>query len=212
MRGGAASYSERGDILMKIGAIILAAGSSKRMGEPKLLLPVKEKPMFLHAVERAIESNLSPIHVVAGKYITQIERELIGLPVYTSFNKDYDKGMSTSLKLGIALVTGLCDAVIIFLADQPLVPLTVIESIKAKYMKCKSKIIRPKYNSVPGHPILFDGSLFSDFIFIEGDSGGKTIIERYKTELEWLEFEEEEWGRDIDTREEYNQLLLKIDQ
>ena len=65
---------------MQIGAVILAAGKSERMGKPKILMPVEDKPMFLHSVEMAIQSNLSPIYVVGGEHINRIQNATCGYP------------------------------------------------------------------------------------------------------------------------------------
>jgi molybdenum cofactor cytidylyltransferase len=198
---------------MKISAIILAAGRSTRMGQPKVLMPVLDKPMFLHSVELALQSNLSPIYIVVGKYIEEINLVLEGMPVNTIFNRYYEDGMSTSLKKGIEAVSPLSDATIVFLADQPLTPKVVVEKMIKEYLKHRSngvKIVRPKYNDKPGHPILIDSSLYKEFESIIGDVGGKSIIQRHKTEMKVIHFNEEDWGIDIDTMNEYQNLLEKL--
>ncbi|RSK55131.1 nucleotidyltransferase family protein [Bacillus canaveralius] len=197
---------------MKIGAIILAAGFSKRMGSPKVFFPFQGKSMFLHSVELAIQTELSPIYVVGGKYIEKMKSDLNGLPVTMIKNEESSEGMSTSLKLGVNEATGKCDAVIVFLADQPLVPKAVIGDLIDTYSMYSSdgiKIIRPMYHDIPGHPILFDTSLFKEFASIDGDEGGRVIIQCHKQELKWVHYDDRDWGKDIDTIDDYHWLIRK---
>ena len=198
---------------MQIGAVILAAGKSERMGKPKILMPVEDKPMFLHSVEMAIQSNLSPIYVVGGEHINRIQNATCGYPVLTIDNKDYKEGMSTSLKLGIAAIKNQCDAVMVFLADQPFIAKIVIETM-TKYYESNHrngvKILRAKYKNIPGHPILFDSSLFDEFDTIQGDIGGKSIIQRHINSLHWIPFENDVWGIDIDTMEDYLRVTNRL--
>lgn len=196
---------------MKISAIILAAGLSTRMGKPKVLMPIQNKPMFLNSVELAIEAKLNPIYVIGGEYMDEINSFLQGYPVESLCNNNYKIGMSTSLKLGMQTVQSHCDATIVFLADQPLTPKLVVDRIIKEYTGNHTKIVRPKYNGIPGHPILFDSSLFQEFDSVQGDVGGKSILQAYKSEMKWIPFAEEIWGRDIDTQEEYQSLLEYIE-
>ncbi|MDR6997594.1 nucleotidyltransferase family protein [Neobacillus niacini] len=193
--------------MTKIGAIILAAGMSSRMGEPKLLLLLKEKPLFRYSVELAIRLQLDPIVLIGGEYMDvfqSLTAEIDGIEFIK--NKDYMDGMSSSLKLGIEKIKNRVDAVVIFLADQPFVPDFVVQSLIQDYKMERQKgihIIRPQYNVNLGHPILIDRSLFSEFLNLEGDQGGKEIIKKYKAKTKIRVFEPSFWGMDIDTAEDY---------
>ena len=117
-------------------------------------------------------------------------------------NPNYEKGMSTSLKLGIQHLTEETDAVFIFLADQPFVLDLVIRSMIEQYNN-GIQIVRPVYQGELGHPILIDKSLFKEFQNVLGDQGGKEIIKKYKSQTRLLPFEDAYWGMDIDTLEDY---------
>lgn len=201
--------------MCKIGAIILAAGLSKRMGKPKLLLPFNEVPIIHYPVSLAVENQLNPIVIICGKYMDNIKNTLCHFDGKVKFiyNEYYETGMSTSLKLGINTVKDQVDAVLVFLGDQPLVPNEVIQKILQEYQTNKEKgicIIRPRFGDQQGHPILFDRSVFHQFQHLHGDVGGKEIIEANKKHMKIIDFSNDNWGIDIDTPEEYDTLIKGV--
>jgi molybdenum cofactor cytidylyltransferase len=189
--------------MSRIGAIILAAGMSKRMGKPKLLMSLKDKPLFRYPLEQAIRNQLNPICLIGGQHMQAFQMEAADLQNLEYIdNPDYENGMSTSLKKGINNMKGRSDATFIFLADQPFVPDKVIQSMLEQF-RIGTRIVRPQYQGNFGHPILIDKSLYDEFIMIDGDKGGKEIIKKYKSETRILSFEDSIWGMDIDTEEDY---------
>lgn len=196
--------------MKKVGAIILAAGMSKRMGKPKLLLSLGGKPLFRYSVNTAAAAGLKPIVLVGGKHIEELRKHTSDLTeIEIIENRDYESGMASSLKAGIQALKGRTDAVFVFLADQPFVPPIVITKLLEtydQYRKEDVRIFRPKYNNVLGHPVLFDAELFDEFEQIQGDEGGKSIVQKHHSSLMAVPFENSEWGIDIDTTED----LLKL--
>ena len=202
--------------MVNIGALIVAAGKSTRMGKPKLLLPFKGAPIITHPVALAIQNELQPIVCITGQYDEQVKQALASFHenITINYNPHYESGMASSLKEGIHALQGKVDAVIIFLGDQPLVPDFVVKTIIQKYKENKKKgvkIVRPIYNQQIGHPILFDSGLFHEFEALHGDEGGKGIIQQYKDYLKLIHFPNSDWGIDIDTPEEYLTLLKRND-
>jgi molybdenum cofactor cytidylyltransferase len=193
-----------------IGAIILAAGISKRMGQPKVLLSLCGKPLFRYSVDAAIIAGLKPIVLVGGKYVEEQIKHVADLTdIEVIENKEYESGMASSLKVGIKALMGRADAMVVYLADQPFVPPIVTKKILESYYQHRKegiRILRPAYSGIPGHPILFDADLFKEFEFISGDEGGKSIIKNYNSRLKILPFENAQWGMDTDTPED----LVKI--
>ena len=202
--------------MCKIGAVILAAGKSMRMGKPKLLLPFKGVPLFTYPLNLALHNHLQPIVCVTGRYHDQITQILVPIKkdITLSFNSLFESGMASSLKSGIRAVGEDVDAVLIFLGDQPLIPNEVVQKIIEEYIKGKKagiKIVRPLFGDRLGHPILFDRSLFHEFDALQGDEGGKSILKRHQASLKLLQFPNSDWGIDIDTEEEYRTLLKRTE-
>lgn len=189
--------------MSRVGAIILAAGMSSRMGQPKLLMTLRGKPMFRYPLESAIRNQLDPICLIGGQHIQAFQLEAAELQdVEFIYNPHYEKGMSSTLKEGIKNIKGRSDAAFIFLADQPFVPDIVIQSM-LEQLHADIRVVRPQYQGIFGHPILIDNSLYDEFLLIEGDQGGKEIIKKYKYETRILTFEDSIWGMDIDSEEDY---------
>ncbi|AGK52254.1 nucleotidyltransferase family protein [Bacillus sp. 1NLA3E] len=192
----------------KIGAVILAAGLSKRMNTSKQFLLLNGVPLFIHAVSLASECGLEPIILVIGENEGEYEKYLVNYPnVIILKNECFREGMGTSLRLGVQFVNDQVEAIMIFLADQPFVTKEVVMKMVNKYhelgVRPQYTIIRPKYKNMEGHPILFDVSLFPEFNFLEGDKGGKSIIKKYRKYLKIINFDKQIYGFDIDTPEEY---------
>jgi molybdenum cofactor cytidylyltransferase len=195
--------------MCKIGAVILAAGLSRRMGVPKLFLDFHGKPLFLYSVECAIQSQLNPILIVGGEHVPLLQDHTKDLPVEIVGNPDYTKGMATSLKRGIETMDGRVDALLVFLADQPFVPPALVKEMLHTYTVCRSsgiRIVRPLYSGIPGHPVLFDADLFTEFSDLQGDEGGRLIIKRHAEKLKFIPADNPLWGADIDTPDDLKQF------
>ncbi|MCM3387057.1 nucleotidyltransferase family protein [Ureibacillus chungkukjangi] len=197
--------------MCKIGAIILAAGQSVRMGKPKLLLPYLNRPLIHYPVSLAVEMDFTRIIVVGGEHIQQLQSELSEFSnrITIIHNSEYEKGMSFSLKAGITAIENELDSVLIFLGDQPYASKDVVQKLIREFKQSRnSKIVRPRYGMQPGHPILFDKSLFSKFHALCGDEGGKSIIKAKEEKLLYVDFENTKLNLDIDTPQDY-ELLIK---
>jgi len=198
--------------MCKFGAIILAAGLSRRMGKPKLFLPLFNVPVIHYSVSLAVRQKLDPIIVVGGEHVQQLQLELDEYKekIAIIYNSEYEQGMSTSLKVGINAVNEKADGVFIFLADQPFVSNLVVEKLLKAYEENYEngmKIFRPRYADQVGHPILFDKSLFSKFHTLSGDEGGKRILKANEDKLVYVDFENAKLNFDIDTPQDYDSLI-----
>ncbi|MDE3838905.1 nucleotidyltransferase family protein [Bacillus methanolicus] len=189
-----------------IGAVILAAGMSKRMGQPKQFLNLHGKPLFRYSVETAVHSGLRPVVVVSGEHTELVKEYIRDLPAMVIHNPNFAQGMSSSLKVGVKAIRDQVSACFVFLADQPFIPVSVVDRLREVFDVAKSKnmnIIRPRYGSVPGHPVLFAAKIFPELIRIEGDRGAQQVIRQHLTELAYVDFDHSLWGVDIDTPEDW---------
>ncbi|MFJ7683977.1 nucleotidyltransferase family protein [Peribacillus butanolivorans] len=202
---------ERRKSMLKVGAVILAAGMSTRMGKPKLLLPLNGQPLFKYTLKATVDASLQPIVLIAGHYIEEIRHYTHDLEdIEIIYNQNYANGMASSLKIGIQAVKKDVDAVMVFLADQPLVSKSIVQLLIDHYKAHKHegiRIVRSKYKEDLGHPILFDAELFNEFDSIDGEQGGKEIIKKYTRLTKIISFDNQMWGMDVDTPEDY--LIMK---
>jgi molybdenum cofactor cytidylyltransferase len=197
-------------MVFKIGLIILAAGAATRMGRPKQLLSYQGRSLILHAVEVALASMSQPIIVVLGAYAEQIKRELMPKAVQVVENSQWQEGMSSSIRAGISMLlktNSKLDAVIISLADQPLVSPQIFNQLIRSYQETQKVIVASKYNETTGVPALFSKALFPELMQLEGDKGAKALIQKYIDIGLILLIPEA--AIDIDTPDDYKQLLLK---
>ncbi|MEO0841055.1 MAG: nucleotidyltransferase family protein [Cyanobacteria bacterium J06643_5] len=145
--------------MKNIGLIILAAGKASRMGKSKQLLAYQGNNLISHAIKTGLNSNCKSVVVVLGAYAEEIKLEIDKLPVQIIENADWETGMSSSIRAGINAIQQSnfnLDAVIIALADQPLISETVFNQLIEKYRETKNKIIAAAYDDIVGVPALFD--------------------------------------------------------
>ncbi|MEH7223617.1 nucleotidyltransferase family protein [Bacillus sp. JJ1566] len=195
--------------MQNIGAIILAAGQSSRFGQMKQLIHLGNKPLFLYSVELALKLKLKPIIIVGNEKTNEMKELVENLNVTYIENDNYKQGMSSSLKEGIFALANEKqnpNAVMVFLADQPFIPLEVIRIIYETYERQYAsgiRIVRPRYRGEVGHPVLFDASVFNDLTEIEGDQGARKIIKSNPEIVTVVDFMVKEWNLDIDKPEDY---------
>ena len=164
----------------KISSIILAAGRSKRMkSNNKLLSKLSETTMINQVVNSAILSNTDSDIIVLGHEKENIEKILPNKNLTISINKNYNQGISSSIKIGISSLPEDCDAVIIILGDMPDVTDKLINNlIKSFNPEIKRHIILPYYKSQLGNPVIISRRFFPEILQLKGDSGAKNIIKK----------------------------------
>jgi molybdenum cofactor cytidylyltransferase len=205
---------------MHVVAIILAAGSSSRMGQQrnKLLLPLGSRPVLVHVIEAALTSQAQAVLVVLGHQAVQVRASIAAYTNHPALtlvdNPDYQEGMSTSLRVGIQAgltTTPPCSAALVLLGDQPLITSQSIDALIQCKQATGKRIVAPLYNGKRGNPVLFDASLFPELLEVTGDEGGRRIIERYQHELATVELDAVSASYDVDTWEAYQQVLAMWD-
>jgi molybdenum cofactor cytidylyltransferase len=204
-------------------AIILAAGSSSRMGRDrhKLLLPLDDRPVLAHVIEATLASQARPVVVVLGHQAEQVRSHLAGYvehPAITLIeNPDYLQGMSTSMRIALEVLMSNnyqkqnteqeVDSALILLGDQPLITPKIIDALIDTWYKTGKRIVAPLYAGKRGNPTLFAASLFAELQQVSGDEGGRSVLVRHKEDLETVELGNETASYDVDTWEAYQQVL-----
>jgi molybdenum cofactor cytidylyltransferase len=207
-RGQADEFLNEGRIFAvhgHISAVILAAGSSTRMGRSKQLLPWKGKPLLWHVAQAAIGEEIEDVIIVVGSDGEQIRKSLKDLKVKFVENPDWQLGQSTSIQAGLTALSEETGAVIFLLADQPQISPRLIRALIERHATTLAPIIAPLVDGVRGNPVLFDRVAINDLMNIQGDTGGRELFSRFP--VEWLEWHDAGALLDIDTDNDYQRLL-----
>lgn len=186
-----------------IAGIVLAAGTSSRMGQPKQLLDWEGRPLVRAIVETALAARLDEVVVVIGSAGGEVATALANLPVRIVPNPLAAAGQSTSLRAGIAALSPDAAAVVILLADQPFVTTAIIEALIGAWLDSRLPIVAPVFAGTRGNPVLFDRSVFAELLAIEGDQGARGVVARDPARVRYVHFDDDRPLFDIDTPEAY---------
>ncbi|MBX3046580.1 MAG: nucleotidyltransferase family protein [Anaerolineales bacterium] len=188
-----------------IAGIILAAGGSERLGQPKQLLDWKGKPFVRQVAETALAARLEPVIVVTGAAAAEVKTALYGLAVQPVHNPEWAQGQSSSVKAGLAAVPPEAQAAIFMVVDQPQLPVRLLDSLQEHYAEERPPIIATLVDGKRTNPVLFDRSTFADFAGLEGDVGGRALFSKYQ--VTWFPWLDSSLALDVDTLEDYERLL-----
>ncbi len=160
----------------RIGAVILAAGMSSRMGEAKQLLRLGENTVLGQVLENVRSSLVYEVVLVLGHAAEKI-KERISTENLTVVNNDsYQQGMGTSLRAGLAALSPAVDAALIVLADQPFIRPQTLDLLMDQYKRSSAQIVIPTYKGFRGNPVLLDRSVFPEIMALTGDIGCRAIF------------------------------------
>jgi molybdenum cofactor cytidylyltransferase len=190
-----------------IWAMILAAGESKRMGKPKLLLSFGEKTIIEAVISNVVQSKAENILVVLGSDREKVEEKIRGLPVKVVFNPNFRKGMLSSAQLGFQTLPEDTQAVLVFLGDQPAVSHTVIDTVIDAYNRTKKGIVLPVYEGNRGHPVLIDMKYKDEIKKLSADVGLRGVVYSHPEDIEEVGVETPSVLQDIDDAEDYDREL-----
>ncbi|MBA3379069.1 MAG: nucleotidyltransferase family protein [Chloroflexia bacterium] len=187
--------------------IVLAAGLSRRLGRSKQLLDVGGKSLVRHVVERCLASRLDAVWVVVGHEAGAVRDALEGLEVSIVFNPAFESGQASSLVAGLDAASGVADAIIVALGDQPFIEPAVIDGLIGARRWNQAPIAMASYGDERGHPVLFAHELFAELHDITGDQGGREVIRRHREHLVLVPSSASSVPLDVDTEEAYALLL-----
>ena len=203
-----------------VSTVVLAAGMSTRMGRNKLLLSFRDKPLVVHAVETLLASKVGEIIVVLGHesekvwdrledYAGQVSNGGQRRRVLLVNNPDYRDGLSTSVRTGVQAVSPQAEAIMVYLADQPLLEPGDVDRIIEAFAAAKAEnkmIVVPFFKGERGNPVILDASLRDSILGIVGDVGCKGVIKRYPEKVYAIEMENDHVVRDVDDVQAYQRL------
>lgn len=199
-------------------AIYLAAGKSRRMGINKLELPWGEKTIGNSVLAKAVKSDLAHTIVVTRELnqLGWIDDTLFQTPLREKWKavtcSEAEKGQAHSLHMGLRAAMKMDPkGIMILLADQPLLPLRIINELICHYLDCLQKNMNTPYlaasfQGIPRPPIIFSPRVVPDLLKLEGDEGARQLFKKAKLTGRLVDYENEWNFFDVDTKEDYEFL------
>ena len=185
-------------------AIILAAGSSRRMGTQKLLLPFRESTMIETVIQNVLASSVENIMVVLGANGDKIKEVTGHLPVDYCLNENHEMGMLSSVICGFRSIPEQAGAALVYLGDQPGIPPFVTEAVIEAYNEELHGIVIPVYENRRGHPLLVDMKYRREIEKLDLEKGLRSLMHLFPQDVMEVEVDEPGILVDIDTRENYS--------
>ena len=194
-----------------ITAILLAAGESSRMGQPKPLLPWGDLPLVQYQVASLAEAGASPIIVVLGPNPADIAPYVRGSDtLQTIINPRYPEGKTTSIRLGVSQVRDDVDGILLLAVDQPR-PADLVRRVIEEHLRSRPLITHPTYNGRGGHPIIFAGSLKQELLAItEEQQGIRELVGRHLESIQRVAVDSPIARVDLNTLEDYEKALREF--
>jgi molybdenum cofactor cytidylyltransferase len=188
-----------------VAGILLAAGTSSRMGCNKLLFELHGESVLRGAARRALAGGLEPLLVVLGHQAEQARQQLDGLACRTVINPDYDQGITSSLKAGVSALPAAAGAAMVLLADMPLISAEMIAEMVGRYRVTRAPLVISDYEGVNAPPMLYDRALFAELLAMTGGGCGREVVKRHRPQAEVLAWPATALA-DLDVPEDYARM------
>jgi molybdenum cofactor cytidylyltransferase len=190
--------------------IILAAGESIRFGKPKQLLRLNNKYLIEWVLDAALGSRLERIFLVVGhehQKILQALGEITQHPrLEVVINHQYSQGQSVSLQTGLLKIRDIFPSIMFLLGDQPMVTSEIIDFLLDQFWSSDKDICVPAHEGKRGNPTIFSQRFYGQLLKIQGDKGGRHIIERHPERVIEVKLDNIDCFFDIDTQEDYEKI------
>ena len=192
-------------------AIILAAGESRRMGEPKQLLPFGDKTMLQCVIDAfSASARIDQILVVLGHKAREIAPTITQMRTAGVRNPAYTKGMFTSVQAGLRALPANAKTVLIGLCDQPRLQTATVDSLVQKFEQERLKMLIPVYRGRQGHPLLFRASYAKEIVAMDETLTLKHFLANHPDDIVRVVTDDEGVLVDIDDRNDYERELRQI--
>lgn len=189
------------------GCVLLAAGASLRMGQPKQLLPIAGRPLIARAATAALASPAQLVIVVLGANEDKVRPALAGLPVTIAINPEWREGMAASIRAGLDMIEKICpalDAVLLAPVDQPAFSSTAIARLAVAFASSSNRIAAARYGGRFGTPAIFGRVHFEALKALRGDEGARALLRIHSETVAAIDLPE--LAVDIDTPADYERL------
>lgn len=189
-------------------AIILASGFSKRFNKNKLVAKINCKPLVELILQEVCNSNFDEIILIYRE--EEIKKISLEYDILIAYNEKAHLGMSEAVKLGVNLANEMSDGYMFFMGDQPLIKVDIINGLISEFYKDKDKILVPKCCGKRCNPVTFPQRYKKDLLKLEGDIGGRKIIDSTKDEIKYVIIKDKYFNMDIDTIEDEKKVKKVI--
>jgi molybdenum cofactor cytidylyltransferase len=192
------------EVHKRVTAVVLAAGQAKRMGQTKQLLPWGETTVLAQVLRNVEASAVHNILVVTGHEAEKVEQIATESGAETVFNPVYGAGeMVSSLQTAVSHLPDHIAAVLVVLADQPMVETAVIDQLLEAYWQQKGRLIAPVYQGKRGNPVLIDRAYFAELLDLPADSAPRHLLRRHESDLHLVPVASDSVLHDLDHPGEY---------
>jgi molybdenum cofactor cytidylyltransferase len=193
-----------------IWAIVLAAGESRRMGSPKMILPYEGKTIIEKVLDHILASEVENVVTVLGCHQEEILKVIENIPVFRCYNGNYKEGMFSSVQCGFDFLPENYRAAVVFLGDQPMAETIVINRLIKAYLDSDKGIAIPVFDNKRGHPLLVDRKYRDEILTLDESDGMRGFLRRHLDDILEVDTVNPSILKDIDTREEYLDEINKI--
>jgi len=193
-----------------IWAIVLAAGESRRMGRPKLVLPYGDRTIIEAVVQNVVSSRADRVVVVLGGCGREIKDKISSFAVKKVTNRKYKEGMLTSVQRGLSALSSSARAALFVLADQPDVSFSMIDALIEAYHREEKGIVLPVYRKKRGHPLLIDLKYRREIETLSPDIGLRGLLREHPDDILEVRVSSPAVLRDIDDPDDYGRALRTI--
>jgi molybdenum cofactor cytidylyltransferase len=190
-----------------IGAIVLAAGKSVRMGQPKMLLPWENTTVLGTVLQKLGAAGIGEILVVTGAARESVQAVCDKEGVSTVFNRAYAEGeMLSSIQAGIRGLPAAVDAVLIALGDQPRMQIQTVVGVVEGFVQSGALLVVPSYQMRRGHPWLIHRSLWPELLQLKHGGNSRDFLHRHAANIRYVEANSPTILEDLDTPQDYLRL------
>ena len=193
-----------------VAGVVLAAGSSTRMGRNKLFFELDGETLLRRVVRRAIDAGLDPVLVVVGHEAARARAEFAELACTPVDNPDHALGVNRSLRTGISHVPERARAAVVMLADMPFVTDSMVSTLVARYRESTAPLVISAYGDVNAPPMLYDRALFPELRKLSGQGCGRQVVRRHRHEAVAVSWPPAAL-QDIDVPEDYERIRAKLE-
>ncbi len=193
---------------MDLGIILLAAGSSSRMGTSKLLLDIHGVPLLTYIATIALQSGIGEVVVVLGANESEHRNAVGHIPVDIVFNPHWERGMGGSIKVGLQHFMARkpsLSSILVMVCDQPLLTSEHLKKLNEKFINSRKPIVASSYSDTSGVPAIFEKSLFTEILSMSDEQGARKIIVAHPDKTINIEFKD--GSVDLDTPEDYRHFM-----